>query len=116
MFCEYLLSIEKGIWTSLEGGSTLNSVKKYFQNSSIINYDVGNSYYWATLALHYKVRNIIIHKGGLIDESQNSKMVIENLPSIIKDNGLLINLDFLNDVNENAYLLFNDIEDTINNK
>jgi len=115
LLCEYYKKERKITlsWRDLKG-SSLDVYKNYFIKVVGLNYNFGKSTKWSEMRESYLIRNFLIHKGGILDDSEQSKkaLVIASKNKLLKFNEsyeLIISKDYLNNVIEvadNFYLDF----------
>ncbi|MBX3009762.1 MAG: hypothetical protein KF816_17185 [Melioribacteraceae bacterium] len=115
LICDYIKN-KNGLelsWADLKG-SSLDVYKKYLSKVAHVSYCFDKSISWPCMKEYYIIRNFVIHRGCLLDDSDISKKVIElvkkytNL-SIRNNLELIINKDFIDEVIDQSDKFFNDL-------
>jgi hypothetical protein len=77
LLCDYL-GKKAGIdlrLNDLRGSSIMERCKIFFQKVLILNHDFETSESWTRLTIHRRVRNFIVHSGGILDDSERAGTV-----------------------------------------
>jgi len=106
LLSRYLTKPEKYNFDSPElgDGSIIKKFKKLTSKIINVEYNYSNCKYWNNINLHRKVRNSIIHNGGVLKYSKDSEYIMNiansgNSPlKLINNTRLLITKEYIEEV------------------
>ena len=86
--------------SDLNGHSTLDKAQRYLIRVLEIPFDFSKSKRWQSIRGHQEVRNLLVHNGGLIDDSDkydNLRKFIKSHKSVlaVRDNFLILQQDYI---------------------
>ena len=104
--------------SDLAGHSTLDKVQRYLRKVVQVDYRFSKSSSWERIKGHQEIRNLLVHNGGLLDESERSdkvrKFIKHRRISIsIEEGSLSIQKDYIKELITDLQQLLTDMFDAL---
>ena len=114
------LAIEQGEKLTIKhiSGNSISEKAKIFLNKVlVINFDFGLSEHWKDIRMYRKIRNVIIHHGGYLKDSdyRDLKTIIENsnIINLAEDSLVSFDIKFVDQALTSVSLFFEELFSTI---